>query len=219
MTVNISGDTGVSAVQDNIVTADKIATGAITVADIPDGEITSAKLHTTLDLSSKTVTLNSPTITGTNQPKGLPMLAVAASDSFTINQNVTTKLPFNNVLLDTTNDYDTTNYRWVPSVAGYYQAYMTIHPDVANLTGVFYVRFYKNGGTSDSGIPGGTKIEYTQVGGAGGNNTNVRGMCYMYMNGTTDYMEFWAGHNIGSTRTIYGPTIYTYAQAHLIQAT
>lgn len=32
---------------DNAVTADKIATGAITITDIPDGEITAAKLHTT----------------------------------------------------------------------------------------------------------------------------------------------------------------------------
>ena len=45
MTVSINGDTGVSAVQDNIVTADKIAAGAV-VADIADGTITASKLHT-----------------------------------------------------------------------------------------------------------------------------------------------------------------------------
>ena len=54
MTVSINGDTGVSAVQDNIVTADKIATGAITVADIPDGEITSAKLASGIDVTKLT---------------------------------------------------------------------------------------------------------------------------------------------------------------------
>lgn len=51
MTVSINGDTGVSAVQDNIVTADKIAAGAVTVADIADGAITSTKLASGLSLS------------------------------------------------------------------------------------------------------------------------------------------------------------------------
>lgn len=47
MTVSINGDTGVSAVQ----------SGAVDVADIPNGEITSDKLSSTIDLSSKTVSL------------------------------------------------------------------------------------------------------------------------------------------------------------------
>ncbi len=48
---------------DNAITSSKIASGAVTVADIPDGEITAAKLHTTLDLSSKTVTLPAAAVT------------------------------------------------------------------------------------------------------------------------------------------------------------
>ena len=216
MAININADTtnGLVITSDNSGEINLQNAGSNALSLNSSGDIS---LANNLTVSGNTTVTGNLSVTGTNKPKGLPMISVAASNSFTINQNVTTKMPFDNVLLDTTNDYDTTNYRWTPSVPGYYQAYITIHPDVANLTGLFYVRFYKNGGTSDSGIGGGTKIEYTQVGGAGGNNTNVRGMCYMYMNGTTDYMEFWAGHNIGSTRTIYGPTVYTYAQAHLVQ--
>ena len=45
------------------ITTDQIAAGAITVADIPDGEITAAKLHTTLDLSSKTITYPTNSVT------------------------------------------------------------------------------------------------------------------------------------------------------------
>lgn len=45
------------------ITTDQIASGAITVADIPDGEITAAKLHTTLDLSSKTITYPTNSVT------------------------------------------------------------------------------------------------------------------------------------------------------------
>tara|TARA_B110000902_G_scaffold3431_1_gene3865 strand:+ start:47 stop:3007 length:2961 start_codon:yes stop_codon:yes gene_type:complete len=46
-----------------VITADLIATGAITVSDITDGEITAAKLHTTLDLATKTLTLPQASVT------------------------------------------------------------------------------------------------------------------------------------------------------------
>lgn len=51
------------AIASGAVTSDAIASGAITVADIPNGEITAAKLHSTLDLSSKTVTLPAASVT------------------------------------------------------------------------------------------------------------------------------------------------------------
>ena len=46
-----------TAIATDAITADQLATGSITVADIPTGEITADKLHTTLNLSSKTLTL------------------------------------------------------------------------------------------------------------------------------------------------------------------
>ena len=51
------------AIATGAIGADQIATGAITAADIPAGEITADKLHTTLDLSSKTVTMPQASIT------------------------------------------------------------------------------------------------------------------------------------------------------------
>ena len=52
-----------TSIEIDAVTADLIATGAITVADIADGEITAAKLHTTLDFSTKTFTMHNNHIT------------------------------------------------------------------------------------------------------------------------------------------------------------
>ena len=52
MPVNkIPGD----AIEADAITADLLAEGAITGADIGDGEITVAKLHSTLDFTGKTV--------------------------------------------------------------------------------------------------------------------------------------------------------------------
>ncbi len=52
-----------TAIATGAIGADQIATGGITVADIPDGEITAGKLHTTLNLSTKTVTLPASSVT------------------------------------------------------------------------------------------------------------------------------------------------------------
>ena len=47
----------------NAVTSTNLAPGAVTIADIADGEITAGKLHTTLDLSTKTLTLTQASVT------------------------------------------------------------------------------------------------------------------------------------------------------------
>ena len=47
-----------TSIETDAITADLLATGAITVADITDGEITAEKLHTTLDFSTKTFTMH-----------------------------------------------------------------------------------------------------------------------------------------------------------------
>ena len=52
-----------TAIATGAIGADQIATGGITVADIPAGEITADRLHTTLNLSSKTLTLPAASVT------------------------------------------------------------------------------------------------------------------------------------------------------------
>jgi hypothetical protein len=46
-----------SSIEPGAITAELIPAGAITAEDIGDGTITADKLHTTLDLSDKTLTL------------------------------------------------------------------------------------------------------------------------------------------------------------------
>ena len=52
-----------TAIATGAIGADQIATGGITIADIPAGEITADRLHTTLNLSSKTLTLPAASVT------------------------------------------------------------------------------------------------------------------------------------------------------------
>src|SRR6056300_1640521 len=70
--------------QDGSVTADKIADGTIIASDVADGAITGAKINSTFDISTKTVTLPSTSVTN-DQLAGSIANAKLSNSSFTIN--------------------------------------------------------------------------------------------------------------------------------------
>jgi hypothetical protein len=73
-----------SGISNNAIDADKIEDGTIVAADITPGTITADKLNSTLDLSSKTVTLANSTVTNA-QLAGSIANAKLANSSVTIN--------------------------------------------------------------------------------------------------------------------------------------
>ena len=73
-----------SGITDNAVDADKIEDGTVVAADIAPGTITDAKLASTLDLSSKTVTLPNCGVSNA-QLAGSIANAKLANSSITIN--------------------------------------------------------------------------------------------------------------------------------------
>jgi hypothetical protein len=99
-----------------------------------------------------------------------------------------TKVQYDVKRFDTNSNYDnSTNYRFTPTVAGYYQINGNVS-FVGASVGYVQVAIYKNGSqhVSGSGIP---------------NNTQIGGMAtassVIYLNGTTDYVEFYAWQNSG----------------------
>ena len=82
-----------TSIETDAITADLLATGAITVADITDGEITAEKLHTTLDFSTKTFTMHNNHVAQAMVTQHQTQLAIGAdqidSGSPTFGGNVT----------------------------------------------------------------------------------------------------------------------------------
>jgi hypothetical protein len=108
-------------------------------------------------------------------------------------QNTWSKVQFNGETFDTDNCFDsTTNYRFTPNKAGYYQFNSTIG---ISRTGSYaaYGSFYKNG-TEVSKIYGNTNMP-----GTGYNNGAA---CLSYMNGTTDYMEVYVYDSDPAARNV-----------------
>ena len=111
-------------------------------------------------------------------------------------QNTHTKIQFNAESYDTANCFDsTTNYRFTPNVAGYYQINMGVSFSGVNASTTKELTIYKNGSASalifssaGSGTPGAT--------------CTFNGSDLIYFNGTTDYVEGYVYDSDASARNV-----------------
>ena len=127
-----------------------------------------------------------PAVTGTAMVSGnMPAFSATLSGNQTMPFNTYTKLTLNSETFDTNNCYDpTTNYRFTPNVAGYYQVSLQILTGgTASRDYLAYSLIYKNGSAS-SNLTGAFALTF----GAGADNS-VNSSGLIYMNGTTDYLE------------------------------
>ena len=128
----------------------------------------------------------------------------------TTSDGVFTKITFNSTAeWDLTSDYDATNHRFQPSVAGYYQINGSYSTETLSLPARQIISLFKNGS------------EYRR-----GNDIIANGYAgvisiLVYMNGTTDYVELYAWQNASSGGGIRGDSDgekYTYFQGYLARA-
>lgn len=174
--------------------------------------------------TSGSVTLSAPAVSGTTTltlPTTTSTLAIngpAFSAYSNANQNISTssytKLQFQTEEFDTNSNYDNaTNYRFTPTVAGYYQIYGSAIFNIAptTLNGVLLI--YKNGSAFKSVVGFGSNL-------SGWFNPTISSL--VYLNGTTDYIEMYIWQSSGSTQTIQSatslPYLGTYFQAFLARS-
>jgi hypothetical protein len=153
----------------SVLNAIPATAGAVNSTYLADGAVTQAKL-------------------GTGVAGNGPAFSANTVTAQSFSSSTFTKVQINVEAFDTNSNYDpTTNYRFTPTVAGYYQ----INANVAfagSAVGYVQVALYKNGAQfiGGSGIP---------------NNTSVGGMAMVSsvisFNGSTDYVEFYAWQSSG----------------------
>lgn len=158
--------------------------------------------------TSGTVTVQVPAVAGTNTitiPARTgnamidgPAFSSTLSSNQTISAGVNTKVQFNTEEFDTNNNYDNaTNYRFTPTIAGYY--YVTLSIQIGGGQNYLQPMIYKNGS------------QFRASTFAGSTNSSLVSSL-MYFNGTTDYVEAYV--YTGST-TISNTTVATYFQGCL----
>jgi len=164
------------------VTASATGTGVVTLA----APVTNT--NRTINLPDSNGTIVTSATAGV--PIGGPAFFAYTQTAQAIPTNTFTKIQFNAEAFDTASAYDsTTNYRFQPLVAGYYQVNTNVAGGGGSI-GYCQIAIYKNGSqvVSGSGIP---------------NNAVIGGMVTaatsLYLNGTSDYVEAWLWQSNNST--------------------
>lgn len=132
-----------------------------------------------------------------------PAFRINLSGTQTLTTGTFTKLAFATKVFDTNSNFDTTNYRFTPTVAGYYQ-----------IQGGFYIAtattllssIYKNGS------------EYSRGNQTASYGQSTYASAVVYLNGSTDYVELYGYQAIGSNNDINASIFLTYFNGFLARS-
>jgi hypothetical protein len=151
-------------------------------------------------------TLNLPAAAGTVMVSGnMPAFSAYLGSSQTISSGATTKVQCNTEEFDTANCYDNaTNYRFTPNVAGYYQVNCAAQ-EAAGASVILQINIYKNGSLAKKSSYVGGVAYYA-----------CTSSVLIYMNGTTDYLEFYL--YASASAVLVTGTQATYFQASLARS-
>jgi hypothetical protein len=154
--------------------------------------------------TSGTVTVAVPAVAGTNtvtiaaQTGTLnaagPAFSAYRSSNQTLTQNTYVKIQLNAESFDTNNNFDsTTNYRFTPTVAGYYQ--LNAQMQLNTSSGVLFIAIYKNGSQAQAA---GVAASF-----GAGSTLNISSL--VSANGSSDYFEIFV-YSDNATPQINGST-------------
>lgn len=162
-----------------------------------------------LALQAAGTTIMTITSTGVTTQVGAPAFSAYMTSSQNISTGTVTKLVFNAEDYDTNSNFDpTTNYRFTPTVAGYYQLSTGAFASVGTAAR-FGVVIYKNGSEAGWNFTGG-------VTSSGGGSTTLSSL--FYANGTTDYFEVYVAQDSGGTVTINNLSFLTWFRGFLARS-
>jgi hypothetical protein len=140
-------------------------------------------------------------------PTNAPAFSAYVSANQTISSSTFTKVQFNTEEFDTNSNYDNaTNYRFTPTVAGYYQINGSIRYDASTTPTRALISIYKNGS------------DFKRGNDLGNNSTQSVISTLIYCNGSTDYIECWVYITASTAVVGTAGSVFTYFQAHLARA-
>lgn len=139
-----------------------------------------------------------------------PAFSVYGTTTQSCTNGTNTKIILNNKTFDTANAFDaTTNYRFQPTVAGYYQVTGCLSMAAGSASQLCVPQIWKNGAQY---VLGGASPVYTTI-------TNFLTVSTLvYLNGSTDYIELYVYHNLGSTWSTAPSQVSTQMTGALVRA-
>ena len=175
--------TTISFYVSSVLNAIPATAGSVAASYLVDGSITQAKFST-------------------NVAGNGPAFSAYQSSAQTPSAGVWTKVQYQTEEFDTNSNFDnTTNYRFAPTVAGYYQ--ITGRAENGSAFNVMTLSIYKNGSAFKNSSYGSTMA-------------GVQISCLVYFNGSTDYVEAYV--NQSSSNALVATPAGTYFQGVLVRA-
>lgn len=181
----VAGAVGTTYIANNAVGNAQMASGAA-VANIGAGGVTQ-------------------TLLAANVAGNGPAFSAYQSSAQTLASTTNTKIQFQTKEFDTNTNFDNaTNYRFTPTVAGYYQINGGFQ--IASTATGGAIAIYKNGGgfKSGAGNPNATTSNQWQV------------SALVYLNGSTDYIELYGYVTTG--QALVANAQFTYFQASMVRS-
>jgi len=165
-------------------TTDKVA---IKLSD--DVSINDSAGNVVLNESGGAVTLTADKVVATQGLGGIPAFSAYMGSDQTVSHATNTKLNFDTEEFDTNNNFDTSTYRFTPTVAGYYQIIVSASLASVTSTHRIIISVFKNSGHYKNGSASAA---------AGASYPASIVSTILYMNGSTDYVEGYVYIDIGS---------------------
>ena len=148
---------------------------------------------------------------GSSTPVTGPAFSAYLTSNQSVTSNTATKVTIDAKEFDTATCFSTTNNRFTPTQAGYYQISGTVYfAGTANTMTESRIYLYKNGTVFKNGTA------YASSSSAGTlfiQNINT----IMYFNGSTDYVELWCS-NTSSSPSFAGGSTLTYFNGSFIRS-
>lgn len=167
-----------------------------------NGATSGATTLTPTDAVSPTLTL--PSTTGTLSING-PTFSAYQSTNQSIPNATWTKITIDTKEYDTASCFNTSLYRFTPTIAGYYN--FTFGVAAGNSGNGCVVGLYKNG----------SLYKTTSAATLSGFGEQTNGSAQSYANGSTDYFEIYAYQTSGSSATSFAASTSTYFQGCLMR--
>ena len=148
-------------------------------------------------------------VSGNQAVNGPAFSAGLAPSNQSVNASTATKITINTEDFDTNSNYDpTTNYRFTPTVGGYYQISASITANAA-ASGTVQILIYKNGTLYKSG---------SQVLLGAATATTVTVSCLVNMNGSSDYVELYCFQSSAAALLVFtNSTAATWFQGSMVR--
>lgn len=139
---------------------------------------------------------------------GGPVFSAYRSGAQSITTTTWTKVQVNAETFDPDSAFDaTTNYRFQPTVAGYYRINGAVNFTSTGSVMACGAAIYKNGAIA-------SPPSYAPLSGVAAMSVST----LVYLNGSSDYVELWAHLNSSGTINIAGGADATAMSGHLVRA-